>query len=64
LLGKGCDMVERSVFTVGQTHGILTRAGNLIEAASDGLGWESLYASARLCCKHGARPRGVTQLGD
>jgi|GEM_PF-3194399 len=57
-------MVERSVFTVGQTHGILTRAGNLIEAASDGLGWESLYASARLCCKHGARPRGVTQLGD
>ena len=24
-----------------------------------------LFASSRgLCCKHGARPRGVTQLGD
>jgi hypothetical protein len=21
-------------------------------------------AEKRLCCKHGARPRGVTQLGD
>jgi AraC family transcriptional regulator len=32
-------------FTVDQTHGILLRKEHDIEAASDGLGWSSLYVS-------------------
>lgn len=34
-----------SAFTVGQTHGILAKPHNAIEACSDDLGWTSLYAS-------------------
>jgi AraC family transcriptional regulator len=34
-------------FTVQQTHGILLRSGNEIEAASDRYGWSSLYASVQ-----------------
>lgn len=32
-------------FTVDQTHGILRRAGQDVQACSDALGWSSLYAS-------------------
>jgi AraC family transcriptional regulator len=34
-------------FTVQETHGILLRAGNEIQAASDRHGWSSLYASVQ-----------------
>ena len=34
-------------FSVRETHGILWRPENRIHAASDGLGWSSLYASAQ-----------------
>jgi hypothetical protein len=33
-------------------------------AASSGRYLRSTGLNSRLCCKHGARPRGVTQLGD
>jgi AraC family transcriptional regulator len=38
---------ERLAFLVNQTHGILLRPENRLHAASDGLGWTSLYASAQ-----------------
>ncbi|HEY4043782.1 MAG TPA: AraC family transcriptional regulator, partial [Rhodopila sp.] len=36
-----------STFSVRETHGILLRPDNRIHAASEGLGWSSLYASAQ-----------------
>jgi AraC family transcriptional regulator len=36
-----------STFGVRETHGILWRPDNRIHAASEGLGWSSLYASAQ-----------------
>ena len=35
-------------FSVRETHGILWRPENRVRVASEGLGWSSLYASARL----------------
>jgi AraC family transcriptional regulator len=34
-------------FSVRETHGILWRPENRVRAASEGLGWTSLYASAQ-----------------
>lgn len=34
-------------FSVGETHGILWQPANEVRAASDGLGWGSLYASTQ-----------------
>ena len=34
-------------FGVRETHGILWQPTNAIRAASDGLGWRALYASAQ-----------------
>lgn len=39
------NLVARPTFTIEQTHGILLRKEHDIEAASDGLGWSSLYVS-------------------
>jgi NAD(P)-dependent dehydrogenase (short-subunit alcohol dehydrogenase family) len=36
----------------------------VITGAASGMGRAGAILLARLCCKHGARPRGVTQLGD
>lgn len=37
----------RGAFSVRETHGILRRPENLVRAASETLGWTSLYASAQ-----------------
>jgi AraC family transcriptional regulator len=40
-------MLAATPFRVEETHGILRRPENQVRAASDGLGWTSLYASAQ-----------------
>jgi AraC family transcriptional regulator len=46
-------------FTVSETHGILLRPDHRIVAASDQLGWKSLYASVQRTSPHEAAYAGV-----
>ena len=46
-------------FTVNETHGILLRPEHRIIAASDRLGWKSLYASMQREAPYGAAYEGV-----
>ena len=46
-------------FTVNETHGILLRPEHRIIAASDRLGWKSLYASMQREAPYGAAYAGV-----
>jgi AraC family transcriptional regulator len=48
-----------SAFSVRETHGMLLRPDNRIHAASEGLGWSSLYASAQRLAPYEASFRAV-----
>jgi AraC family transcriptional regulator len=48
-----------SAFSVRETHGILLRPEHRIHAASEGLGWSSLYASAQREAPYEASYRAV-----
>ena len=59
------DSVERIIGIAGEHHGVPDGFPSWEELfCDDGVQQDTRGGSDRLCCKHGARPRGVTQLGD